>query len=96
MKTKTTASWPFRSNDDVIPHNEQQLLYSSETHTSHTVWRVIFGGANIREKSKVAVRINFRGFNFRDWAMHMRIHGMRCTHMVCMHAPSAMCMLLND
>ena len=31
-----------------------------------TVWRVIFVGANFHEKSKVAFRINFRGFNFRD------------------------------
>ena len=28
------------------------------------IWRVIFGGANIREKLKVAVRINFCGLIF--------------------------------
>ena len=31
-----------------------------------TVWRVILGGANFREKSKKAFRINFRDFKFRD------------------------------
>ncbi len=31
-----------------------------------TVWRVIFGGAKFREKSEKALRINFRGFKFRD------------------------------
>ena len=32
---------------------------------SHTVWRVIFGGANFRGKSEKALRINFRDFKFR-------------------------------
>jgi hypothetical protein len=32
----------------------------------YTVWQVIFGGANFREKSEKALRINFRGFKFRD------------------------------
>jgi hypothetical protein len=34
------------------------------TQFSHTVWRVIFGGAKFREKSENALRINFRGFKF--------------------------------
>ena len=33
-------------------------------HACYTVWRIIFGGANFREKSKPAFRINF---NFRDY-----------------------------
>ena len=32
----------------------------------HTVWQVIFVGANFREKSKMALKINFYGFKFRD------------------------------
>ena len=62
-----------------------------------TVWWVIFGGANIRKKLKVAVRINFRGFNFCDWMTHAYacIRSTRCACMVCMHAPLAMCMLLT-
>ena len=40
----------------------------------YTVWRVIFGGSNFREKSTYALRINFRGFNFRDC-----MHCMHCT-----------------
>jgi hypothetical protein len=32
----------------------------------NTVWRVFFGGANFRGKSEKALRINFRGFKFRD------------------------------
>ena len=31
-----------------------------------TVWRVIFMGSNFRGKSKKALKINFRGFKFRD------------------------------
>jgi hypothetical protein len=31
-----------------------------------TVWRVIFGGANFYGESEKALRINFRGFKFRD------------------------------
>ena len=31
-----------------------------------TVWWVIFRGANFRGKSEKALRINFRGFKFRD------------------------------
>ena len=34
---------------------------------SHTVWQVIFMGANLRGKSEADFRINFRGFNFRDY-----------------------------
>ena len=33
---------------------------------THTVWRVIFRGDNFRGKSEEALRINFRGFKFRD------------------------------
>ena len=46
-------------------------------------------GANFREKAKVAVRINFRGFNFCDWmeaqqrCMCMRI---RSTEYTAQHA----------
>ena len=32
----------------------------------HTIWRVIFGGAKFREKSKPAFRINFHDYNFHD------------------------------
>ena len=59
----------------------------------NTVWRVIFGGANIREKSKVAVRINFRGFNFRDWMTHAyarmwyTVHGVRVWFACTPHRP---------
>ena len=31
-----------------------------------TVWRVIFVGSNYRGKSEKALKINFRGFKFRD------------------------------
>ena len=31
-----------------------------------TVWRVIFVDANFRGKSEKALKINFRGFKFRD------------------------------
>ena len=36
-----------------------------------------FLGRQFREESKVAVRINFRGFNYRDW-MEAQWH---CAHM---------------
>ena len=35
-------------------------------HIWHTVWRVIFAGSNFRGKSEKALKINFRGFKFRD------------------------------
>ena len=31
-----------------------------------TVWRIIFVGSNFRGKSEKALKINFRGFKFRD------------------------------
>ena len=56
--------------------------YMCMYHQEYTVWQVIFGGANIREKLKIAVGINFCGFNFRDWMTHAYriceyvVHGM--------------------
>ena len=35
-------------------------------HFQGTVWRVIFMGANFRGKFEKALKINFRGFKFRD------------------------------
>ena len=32
----------------------------------NTVWRVIFVGSNFRGKSEKTLKINFRGFKFRD------------------------------
>ena len=32
----------------------------------HTVWWVIFVGSNFHGKSEKALKINFRGFKFRD------------------------------
>ena len=41
----------------VQPQNQQILT---------TVWWVIFVGSNFRGKSEKALKINFRGFKFRD------------------------------
>ena len=37
----------------------------STVRKAYTVWRVIFGGSNFREKSTYALRINFRGCTVR-------------------------------
>ena len=42
------------------------LTWTCHTITLSTVWRVICGGANFRGKSEKALRIDFRGFKFRD------------------------------
>ena len=56
------------SRHDIIMSGSQCEKECSDMGTmSCTVWRVIFVGANFREKSKVAFRINFCGFNFRDY-----------------------------
>ena len=69
----------------------------------YTVWRVIFRAANFRQKSKVAVRIYFRGFKFRDWMEAQQHCARMCTHSTKyaaqraydVHTPSAMCVLLT-
>ena len=50
-----------------------------------TVWRVIFGGANFRGKSEKALRINFRGFKFREATQSrgMALHKRRCNRYTC-------------
>ena len=44
----------------------------------HTVWRVIFGGAKFREKSKPAFRINFRDYHQNKQAA-LRTYVWLCT-----------------
>ena len=71
-------------------------LKTCEPPCLYTVWRVIFGGANIHEKSKVAVRINFRFVtHWMTNVYYMRIRYTWHVRMVCMHTPSAMCVLLT-
>ena len=53
------------------PAVANKLLFRGQ----HTVWRVIFGGSNFREKSTYALRINFRGFNFRDCTVRLPTRG---------------------
>ena len=55
---------------------------------TNTVWRVIFGDANFRVKSEKALRINFRGFKFRDsnQSRNVVLHKHWCnqyTHLIC-------------
>ena len=40
----------------------------------YTVWRVIFVGSNFCGKSEKALKINFRGFKFRDSNQSRGIH----------------------
>ena len=71
--------------------------------SKNTVWRVITRGANFHEKSKVVVRINLSGFNFRDWMEAQRRSARMRTcsteyaaqHTYGVHALSAMCVLLT-
>ena len=70
----------------------------STTYSTNTIWWVIFGGANFRQKSKVAVRINFRDWMEAQWrCAHMCTRGTKyasqCAYGV--HTPLAMCMLLT-
>ena len=86
-------------------HKTQPLLVDlwsrvsvSTTYSTNTIWRVIFGGANFPQKSKVAVRINFRDWMEAQWrCAHMCTHGTKyasqCVYGV--HAPLAMCVLLT-
>ena len=45
----------------------------------HTIWRVIFRGANFCGKSEKALRIKFHGFKFRD-SNPVQGRGTYCTN----------------
>ena len=46
--------------------NFTKILNHKNLELYGTVWRVIFVGANFHGKSEKALKINFRGFKFRD------------------------------
>ena len=47
-------------------YDDALCLLSYPVCVSITVWRVIFVGSNFRGKSEKTLKINFRGFKFRD------------------------------
>ena len=87
--------------------NKSQRSMKLDQDIRHMQWTAYcmvgnISGANFHEKSKVAARTNFCGFNFRDWMEAQRCcasmrtrstkYAARCTCGV--HAPTAMCVLL--